>query len=90
MRFEVSESRFLASPEKGTVSSLLLRPEGARWLVALGHGASTDLRHRTLQTIAERLTDVGIATFRYNFPYMERDADRRPGTPLALQGALSM
>jgi predicted alpha/beta-hydrolase family hydrolase len=63
--------QFLATPEKGMVSALLVRPEGASHLLVLGHGASTNMRHATLQTIAERLADVNIATFRYNFPYME-------------------
>lgn len=76
MNYETVESQFEATPEKGLVSSLLLRPEGARWLLVLGHGASTNMHHRTLQTIAERLADVGIATFRYNFPYMERGGGR--------------
>ena len=84
MRSEVSESRFVASPEKGEVSSLLLRPEAARWLLMLGHGASTDMRHRTLQTIAERLDEVGIATFRYNFPYMERGGGGRDSQAVTL------
>src|SRR4051812_12858207 len=66
--YEATESSFEATAEKGAVSSLLLRPDEARWLLVLGHGASTNMRHRTLQTIAERLADVGIATFRYNFP----------------------
>ena len=51
-------------------------PENARWLLVLGHGASTNMRHKTLQTIAERLADVGIATFRYNFPYAEAGGGR--------------
>src|SRR5207302_3809458 len=63
--------RFLATPEKGQVSALLIRPGAASHLLVLGHGASTDMRHATLQTIAERLADAGIATFRYNFPYSE-------------------
>ena len=63
------ESKFLTSERE--VSALLIRPENATWLLALGHGASTNMRHQTLQTIAERLADVGIATFRYNFPYAE-------------------
>src|SRR5919206_2920936 len=84
MRYEVVESRFEATPEKGTVSSLLLRPDGARWLLVLGHGASTNLRHRTLQTIAERLADVGIATFRFNFPYMERGGGGRDSQAVSL------
>ena len=71
MDHEASELKFLATPEKGEISALLIRPENASHLLVLGHGASTDMRHATLQTIAERMTDVGIATFRYNFPYME-------------------
>jgi predicted alpha/beta-hydrolase family hydrolase len=34
------------------------------------------MRHTTLQTIAGRLADAGIATFRYNFPYMEHGRGR--------------
>jgi len=53
---------FLATPEKGEVSALLIRPENASHLLVLGHGASTTMRHATLQTIAERLAEVDIAT----------------------------
>ena len=84
MSYEAVESRFEATPEKGLVSSLLLRPEGARWLLVLGHGASTNMRHRTLQTIAESLADVDIATFRYNFPYMERGGGGRDSQAVCL------
>jgi predicted alpha/beta-hydrolase family hydrolase len=66
-----TELKFLATPEKREVSALLLRPAKATHLLVLGHGASTNMRHATLQTIAERLADVDVATFRYNFPYME-------------------
>jgi predicted alpha/beta-hydrolase family hydrolase len=68
---ETKERKFLATPEKGDVSALLTRPKRATHLLVLGHGASSDMRHATLQSIAERLADVGIATFRYNFPYSE-------------------
>jgi predicted alpha/beta-hydrolase family hydrolase len=84
MGYEVTESTFEATPEKGAVSSLLLRPDGARWLLVLGHGASTNMRHTTLQTIAERLADVGIATFRYHFPYMERGGGGRDSQAVSL------
>jgi predicted alpha/beta-hydrolase family hydrolase len=86
---EAIESRFVATEEKGEVSSLLLRPERERALLVLGHGASTDMRHRTLQTIAERLADVGIATFRYNFPYMERGGGGRDSQAVTLATVLS-
>jgi predicted alpha/beta-hydrolase family hydrolase len=55
-------------PEKGKVSALLVRPGDASHLIVLGHGAGTNMRHATLQTIAERLAEVGNATFHYNFP----------------------
>jgi uncharacterized protein len=72
----VRETKFLATPEKGEVSAILLRPEGASHLLVLGHGASTNMKHATLQTIAERLADLGVATFRFNFPYMEHGRGR--------------
>jgi uncharacterized protein len=68
---ETTEMKFLATPEKGEVSALLVRPGNASHLLVLGHGASTNMRHATLETIAQRLADAGIATLRYNFPYME-------------------
>src|SRR5215831_15868824 len=76
MAHQTKEMAFLATPEKGNVSALLIRPSDATHLLVLGHGASTNMRHATLQTIAERLADAGIATFRYNFPYMEHGTGR--------------
>ena len=84
MSYETIESTFIATPEKGAVSSLLIRPESAQWLLVLGHGAGTNMRHTTLQTIAERLADRGIATFRYQFPYMERGGGGRESQAVAL------
>jgi predicted alpha/beta-hydrolase family hydrolase len=68
--------KFLATPEKGEVSALLVRPGDASHLLVLGHGARTNMRHATLATIAERMAGTGIATFRYNFPYMEHGTGR--------------
>lgn len=45
-------------------------------LLVLGHGASTNMRHATLQAIAENLAEKKIGTFRYNFPYSERGGGR--------------
>jgi predicted alpha/beta-hydrolase family hydrolase len=70
------ELKFVATAEKGEVSALLVRPKGASHLLVLGHGASTTMRHATLQSIAEALANVGIATFRYNFPYSEHGKGR--------------
>jgi predicted alpha/beta-hydrolase family hydrolase len=70
------ELKFPATPEKGEVSALLIRPAGASHLLVFGHGASTTMRHATLQAIAGALADAGIATLRYNFPYAEHGTGR--------------
>jgi predicted alpha/beta-hydrolase family hydrolase len=72
----MTEVRFLATPEKGEVSAILMRPDGATHLLVLGHGASTSMRHATMQRIAEVMADRRIATFRYNFPYSENGTSR--------------
>ena len=68
---------FVATPAKGPLSALLLRPDEARWLLVFGHGAGAGMRHRFMEAISARLAAVGIATFRYQFPYMEAGS-RRP------------
>jgi predicted alpha/beta-hydrolase family hydrolase len=76
MAHQTTELKLLASPGKGEVSALLIRPVNATHLLVLGHGASTSMRHATLESIAAALADVGIATFRYNFPYSEHSRGR--------------
>lgn len=73
---QTEEQKFIATPERGEVSALLIRPEGATHLLVLGHGASTNMRHATLAAIAEALAEQRIATFRYNFPYSEHGTYR--------------
>jgi predicted alpha/beta-hydrolase family hydrolase len=73
---KVVELSFVAAPEKGKVSAIMIRPQGATHLLVFGHGASTTMRHATMQTIAERLAEQGVATFRYNFPYSEHGTSR--------------
>jgi predicted alpha/beta-hydrolase family hydrolase len=74
---------FVATPAKGQVSALLMRPETARWLLVFGHGAGAGMRHRFMEAMSVRLADVGVATFRYQFPYMEAGS-RRPDTRATL------
>src|SRR6059058_1124461 len=63
-----------------SVSGLLMRPPGARWLYVLAHGAGAGMRHPFLETFARALAERDVATLRYQFPYMERRA-RRPDPP---------
>ncbi|MBV9216974.1 MAG: alpha/beta hydrolase [Acidobacteria bacterium] len=68
---KTTECRFTATPEKGEVSAILIRPEKATRLLVLAHGAGADMRSSAMQSIAEAMARENIATFRYNFPYKE-------------------
>src|SRR5712692_6186660 len=72
--------RFAVGERAGDVSGLLLRPDGARLLYVLAHGAGLGMRHPFLELLAQRLAEQRIATLRYQFPYMEQRA-RRPDPP---------
>ena len=78
MPVKATESKFTATLFKGDVSAILQRSDGATHLLVLGHGAGTNMRHATIQTIADALADQRIATFRYNFPYSEQGTARNP------------
>ncbi len=69
---DVTRLKFEANDRKGEVTALWTRPPDATHVVVLSHAASTGIEHGSMVAIAEALYAVGIAIFRYNFPYMER------------------
>lgn len=66
-------------PER-SVSGLWIRPENARAALVLAHGAGAGMAHKAMAATAEGLAERGVATLRYNFPYMERGS-KRPDSP---------
>jgi len=74
-----TELRFVATQSSGLVSALWRRPKDARAAYIFGHGAGAGMRHVFMEGVAHRLAEMGIATFRYHFPYME--AGRRGPNP---------
>ena len=62
------------------VSGLLQAPPGARACYVLAHGAGAGMTHPFMADIATGLAERGIATLRYQFPYMEQGS-RRPDAP---------
>jgi predicted alpha/beta-hydrolase family hydrolase len=53
------------------VSALLLRPAKARQFLVLAHGAGAGMNHPFMERLADELAAVGVATLRYQFPYMQ-------------------
>lgn len=66
------ELHFTAGADAGIVSAILTRPADARRLLVLAHGAGASMRHAAMEALSAALAQRGTATFRYNFPYMER------------------
>jgi uncharacterized protein len=64
----------------GDVSGLLLRPHNATICYVLAHGAGAGMTHPFMETMAHDLAARGVATLRYQFPYMEKKG-RRPDPP---------
>jgi uncharacterized protein len=62
------------------VSGLLLHPAESRACFVLAHGAGAGMEHPFMRTVASELATRGIATLRYQFPFMERRS-RRPDPP---------
>jgi predicted alpha/beta-hydrolase family hydrolase len=79
----VKELRFKATEKAGEVTALCLRPPKARCLLVFGHGAGAGMRHPFMESASKKLAKHGIATFRFQFPYMER-GKRGPDPPRVL------
>lgn len=71
----------------GAVSAILTQPDNARACYVLAHGAGADMRHAFMDKVAAGLADRGIATFRFNFPYMEKKQGR-PDQPAVAHAAI--
>jgi uncharacterized protein len=77
----------LAVDETHRVSGLLRVPPQALACYVLAHGAGAGMTHPSLEAVAAELGERGIATLRYQFPYMEQ-AGRRPDPPRLAQATV--
>ena len=76
-----SEKISFKVPEIGKISGLLMRPTDSKWILALAHGAGAGMSHPFMSALADELARVGMATLRYQFPYMEARTGR-PDSPV--------
>jgi uncharacterized protein len=70
----------LETDRAGTVSALLSRPSGAKACFVFAHGAGAGMTHSFMERVSAGLCDRGVATLRYQFPYME-NGSKRPDAP---------
>jgi predicted alpha/beta-hydrolase family hydrolase len=85
---EISPQKLLVEVGKATsVSALLFQPKDARACFVFAHGAGAGMTHSFIEQAAAGLAERGIATLRYQFPYMEK-ASRRPDPPAIAHAAV--
>jgi predicted alpha/beta-hydrolase family hydrolase len=65
------------------VSGLWQRPDGAKAVLVLAHGAGVGMTHKSMAGLADGLAKRKIATLRFNFLYMEKKSGRPDAPPLA-------
>jgi hypothetical protein len=82
-----AQSLRLDIENSNAVSALLLRPDNARACFVFAHGAGAGMAHPFMETVAAGLCDRGIASLRYQFPYMEKGS-KRPDAPAVAHAAV--
>jgi len=68
------------SPAIGSVSAECFVPQKSKCIMTLAHGAGAGMHHSFMVTLAQSLSEAGIATMRFNFPFTENKKGR-PDTP---------
>ena len=77
-----AKSLTIAVDKDTQVSGLLIAPSQPRACYVLAHGAGAGMQHAFMTATATELAALGIATLRFQFPYMERGSKRTDPPPL--------
>jgi predicted alpha/beta-hydrolase family hydrolase len=83
----IRELRVHVGDSVGDVSGIFLRPDDAWAVYVLAHGAGAGMRHHFMEDISRALAGRGMATLRYQFPYLEHGS-RRPDPPGVLEATV--
>ncbi len=78
------EIQIAVNAKAGMVSGLFVKPPDAQTLLVLAHGAGAGMRHKFMEDVTAKLAAGGVATLRYQFPYMEKRIKRPDPEPTLL------
>jgi predicted alpha/beta-hydrolase family hydrolase len=74
-------------PSGGSVSGRLQTPASVEACYVFAHGAGAGMDHAFMAQISEGLSERGIASLRFNFPFMEQGS-KRPDSPALAHAAI--
>lgn len=72
---------------EGKVSGEYMMPDEPKCILTLAHGAGAGMNHSFMISLAKALSDVNIATLRFNFPFIE-EKKKRPDLPAVAHKAV--
>jgi uncharacterized protein len=72
----------IQTEDAGSVSALLQTPASPKACYVFAHGAGAGMNHVFMSAAAEELAALGVATLRFQFPFMERGSKRTDPPPL--------
>ncbi|MFC0243803.1 alpha/beta hydrolase family protein [Rhodopseudomonas telluris] len=87
MRAPVTELVKIASETPTPLSAIWIKPHDARACLVLAHGAGAGMTHAFMEQVATGLAQHGVATLRFQFPYMEKGS-KRPDQPAVAHAAI--
>lgn len=82
-----AEQLMLTLPKGDTVSALWQAPPHPKAVLSLAHGAGAGMTHKAMTATADGLEALGVATLRFQFPYMEKGG-KRPDPPAIAHAAV--
>ena len=78
---------FKINDDLGNSTAILMQNNESKVILVLAHGAGAGMNHPFMERLSEKLLGVGIATFRFNFSYMEKGS-KRPDSPKKAHAAI--
>lgn len=80
----MTEEPLQVGSPSGPLDGVWLEPAGAVAQLVFAHGAGAGYQHKNMQSIAEAWADQGLASLRFNFPYMQAGKRRVDGKAVAM------
>jgi predicted alpha/beta-hydrolase family hydrolase len=87
MKVVSAQKLAIAIENAASVAGLSIQPDQARACFVFAHGAGAGMTHPFMVTVASGLAERGVASLRYQFPYME-NGSKRPDSPAVAQAAV--
>jgi predicted alpha/beta-hydrolase family hydrolase len=71
------------SDKVGSVSAEIVTPQNPKAVLVLAHGAGAGMLHPFMESLSRELSQLDVATLRFNFPFVEQKKGRPDLPPVA-------